>query len=528
MTRTVLAGGTVIDGTGAAARIADVVIEDGLIVAIEEPGSCNTGAAVHDMIGMVLAPGFIDAHSHADNAPLLQEPDLSKVLQGVTTEVVGNCGLSLAPRIPRNADTLESYLRHFFPESPWTGQSFSDFLAATDDAGYIVNFAPLVGHGPLRIASMGLDAREATAQELRTMRSMLDEALDAGAIGMSSGLVYPPGRSSVTSELVELAHSLHDRNAIYSSHIRSEGLERMGAVNEAVSVGREAKVRVEISHHKAMGAANWGQVRHSLELVEKARVEGVDVRFDVYPYTASSTSLASCLPPRLLSLDDDTLLAQLRDPHLVESLRLELERGDWDNHVAQAGGYQGILVSSTETQSFVGSTLDELGRELGTDGAGALVHVLVHERLRATMVCFAMDEADVEAALLDPFTCIGSDGLPAGMSGKPHPRQWGTFPRVLGRYVRERKLLSLESAVHKMTALPADTFRLSGVGTLAAGFAADIVAFNPDDVIDRATYTDSVLPPAGIRDVFISGVPVVAESQFTGARVGRRLRAGIG
>ena len=525
MSRTVLAGGLVIDGTGAEGEVADVTMEDGKIVSIDPAGTSHGAARVRQVEGLVVAPGFIDTHSHADNAPFLETPDVSKILQGVTTEVVGNCGLSLAPRSSQRADLLDSYLQRFFPAQEWDGESLRDLLVQSDRAGYVTNYAPLVGHGTLRIAAMGFEAREPSSRELAQMRSLLENALDAGAVGVSSGLVYPPGRFANTAELVELARSLQERPALYASHIRSESGERIAAVEEAITVGREAGVRVQISHHKAMGEAHWGEVELTLALAREARASGVDVRFDVYPYTASSTNLTSCLPPDLAGLSNETLLIELGRPEVVAGLRVELAKDDWDNHVHQCGGFSGILISSTHDRRFESQTLEDIALELGGDGTDALVHVLVSERLRATMVCFAMSEADVEDAMRDEFTSIGSDGLPPGLPGKPHPRQWGTFPRVLGRYVRERGILTLERAVRQMTSLPAETFRLPGVGRIAPGYAADLVVFDPASVEDRATYAEPQVPPRGLSAVYIGGVAVVSKGSYTGHRAGRRLRA---
>lgn len=525
VSRTVLAGGLVIDGTGAQGQVADITMEDGIIVSIDPASTSHGTTRVRRVDGLVVAPGFIDTHSHADNAPLLETPDVSKILQGVTTEIVGNCGISLAPRSLQRADLLDSYLQRFFPAQKWDGESFGDLLAVSDRCGYVTNYAPLVGHGTLRIAVMGFEGREASPRELAGMRSLLDDALDAGAVGVSSGLVYPPGRFANTAELVELARSLHDRPALYASHIRSESGERIAAVEEAIMVGREAGVRVQISHHKAMGEAHWGEVELTLALAREARASGVDVRFDVYPYTASSTNLTSCLPPDLAGLSNEALLIELELPEVVAGLRVALAKGDWDNHVHQCGGFSGILISSTHDRRYESLTLEDIALELGCDGTDALVHVLVTERLRATMVCFAMSDTDVENALRDEFTSIGSDGLPPGVPGKPHPRQWGTFPRVLGRYVRDRGILTLEQAVRQMTSLPAETFHLPGVGRIAPGYAADLVVFDASSVEDLATYTEPQVAPRGVSAVYISGVEAVSQGRYSGRRAGRRLRS---
>lgn len=525
MTRVVLAGGRVVDGTGAPGRVADVVIEGDTITAVDPAHDQHGHAEVIDVSGRVVAPGFIDVHSHADNAPLLATPDVSKVLQGVTTEVVGNCGLSLAPRSPRHAAALSTYLQRLFPPVTWPGDSVGDFLAATDAAGYVVNYAPLVGHGTVRLAAMGFAPGAPTAQDRAQMRHLLEEALDAGAVGLSTGLIYPPGSLSQTDELVDLCRVLRGRAAVYTSHIRNEASGLLAAVAEAIQIGRDAGVRVEISHHKAIGRRNWGLVQRSLGLATAARADGVDVRFDVYPYTASSTMLTACLPAWLNTLPDEALLSQLEQGEVVERLRAELARDDWDNQIAGCGGFSGILIASTRDHRFEGKTLEDVAADLGTDGTGALVHVLCAERLGVSMVAFGMDEGDLETALRDPLTSIGSDGLPPGMGGKPHPRMWGTFPRILGRYVRERGILSLEEAIRKMTTLPAETFRLPRVGRIAPGYAADLVVMQPETVADDASYTDPTRPPRGLSDVFINGVHVVADGRYTGARAGQRLRA---
>jgi N-acyl-D-aspartate/D-glutamate deacylase len=526
MRRLVLSGGLVVDGTGAPGRVADVVIEGDVVVAVDPVGERHRDAVVKDVGGLVVAPGFIDVHSHADNAPLLAAPDISKVLQGVTTEVVGNCGLSLGPRTPEHDYELSTYLRRLFPPTEWQGNSFADLLEATDAAGYMVNYAPLVGHGTLRIAAMGFDSHEPTARERARMRLLLEEALDAGAVGLSSGLIYPPGNLSRTDELIDLAGLLGGRQAIYASHIRNEASGLLDAVQEAIEIGREAGVRVEISHHKAIGRRNWGLVRQSLALAAAARASGTDVRFDVYPYIASSTVLTACLPAWLNTLPDDALLAKLQLADVVDRLRADLAREDWDNQIAGCGGFTGILVATTRDHRFEGNTLHEIAETLRTDGAGALVHVLLQERLGVSIVAFGMDEADLEAALTDPLTSIGSDGLPPGLGGKPHPRMWGTFPRVLARYVRERGILTLEEAIRKMTSLPAETFGLLDKGRIAPGYAADIVTFQAETVEDRATYADPLQPPSGLSNVFINGVLAVDDGHYTGARQGRRLRSG--
>jgi N-acyl-D-aspartate/D-glutamate deacylase len=524
MSAVALVGGTIVDGTGESAQPGDLLLDDGVIIAVGDIGVLPARARVHDVSGHWVAPGWIDAHSHGDDAPLLARPDGSKVLQGITSEVVGNCGLSIAPRSDRHASALVEYTERIFTAPPWNGSSFADLLEQTDRSGYVTNYAPLVGHGTLRVAVAGLRPGPLGSAELSRMRELAAEAMRAGAVGMSSGLIYPPGSFADTDELVAVAQVVHEAGGIYSSHIRAEGRGRRAAVREAIDIGRRSGVRVEISHHKAKGTSQWGTVAESIADAAAARAEGVQVGFDAYPYEASSTTLAACLPPELFALEDGELLERLARPEAAAELREALARTDWDNHVHDSGGYQGILVAGTADGRFAGQTLAELAGRRGTDGAEALVHVLREERLRAGMVCFAMAEGDVRTVLAAPGTCIGSDSTSASTGHLGHPRARGTFARVLGHYSRDMGLFSMEEAVHRMTGLPARWFGLDGVGLLRPGYAADVVVFDPRSVADRATYTRPDEYPVGVREVFVSGEHVVRDGRFTGARAGRRLR----
>lgn len=525
MGRTVLAGGLVVDGSGAPPFVGDVVWEGDAIVDVGPAAERHPGAEVIGADGLVVAPGFIDAHSHGDNAPFLAEDDLSKLTQGVTTEIVGNCGMSLAPRSQRHGGELDRYLARFFPPRTWPADTFRQWAEAADRRGYVVNALPLVGHGTLRLAVMGFENRAPSAREMASMRSHLEEALDAGSGGLSSGLIYPPGRYADTAELIALARGLSGRPALYASHMRSEGAGLLDAVRETLRIGAEAGVAVEISHLKAIGQENWGNVDAALGLVQAARGAGQSVAQDVYPYTASSTALAMALPSHLSGLSDADLLARLAEPTIEEEVRSALADDPRDRPDPEGRSrYERIVVSWTRDHRHEGKTLAEIGQALGSDGVGALVEVLRGAGLQASMVSFGMTENDLRRALADPFTCIGSDGLPPGMGGKPHPRLWGTFPRILSRYVREEGLLSLAEAIRRMTALPAAVFHLASVGRLGAGLRADIVAFDPGCVADRATYADPVQAAAGIRHVFVGGGWALRHGVPAPARTGIRLR----
>jgi N-acyl-D-amino-acid deacylase len=515
---------SLIDGTGSEPRPAEVLIVGGRIREVSPPGTVDPqGYEVLDAAGRTVAPGFIDVHSHADNAPLLEEDDTSKILQGVTTEVVGNCGFTLAPVGEGGAGALQDYSRRIFPPMAWDWTSFADFLAVTDAAGYVTNVAPLVGHNAVRIAVLGMDDRHPSPEELAQMQRLVAEAADAGAFGLSSGLIYPPGLFSRTEELVALASRLPEGRP-YVTHMRGEGNTLMASLHEAVRIGRESGHPLHVSHLKAAGRRNWGAMGRALEILREARAGGVAVTQDVYPYTAASTMLTAALPPWFQDGGDTAVLQRLSSPAALARLRAELERDsdDWENQVASAG-WSGLVVSSTDSHEFEGLSLSEIAEARGEEPFEALVHVLVQEKLQASMVMHMMREDDLQTALGDAQTMIGSDGLPPGRGGKPHPRQYGTFPRVLARYSRQKGTLTPAEAVRRMTSLPAETFGLGDRGVVAAGRAADLVCFAPEGIADRATYADPVQGPDGIAWVVQNGHVVVRDGTYLGLRRGERL-----
>jgi N-acyl-D-amino-acid deacylase len=522
VTKRVVSGASVLDGTGDPARPDDIFIVDGKIDDVRPHSDNHPGWDVVDATGFTVAPGFIDAHSHADNAPFLSEHDTSKLFQGVTTEVVGNCGFSLAPVNP------EYRSEHLGRVSMWrhefAGCTFAELLQETDKRGYVTNYAPLVGHGTLRVAAMGMDDRAPTTIEQARMEALLEEALVAGAFGMSTGLIYPPGTYSETGELVQLARRMPER-AIYASHIRGEGSTLLEAVSEALRIGEESSRRVMISHHKATGKTNWGATVKSLALIHAALARGVDVYQDVYPYIAASTYLSTLIPPEYHAGGRDATLARLIDPVILAGLETQLSQvgGGFDNRLLEAG-YDHVLIASTASGAFEGMTIPEIATWLGKTEFETLIHVLVSERLTPTMIIFLMDEGDVKRVMRDDRTAIGSDGLAPGAGGKPHPRLFGTFPRVLSRYVRELDVLTPQQAVYKMTGLPAEIFRLDDIGLVAPGKTADLVSFDAATIADDLDYRDPVRQPNGIAWVMQAGETVVKDGRLCSERRGRRLR----
>jgi N-acyl-D-amino-acid deacylase len=524
MAQTLVRTQHLLDGTGAAARAADVLVQDGVVAQVEEFGRLPAqGRDVVETGPHALMPGFIDVHSHADNAPLLERDDVSKILQGVTTEVVGNCGFSLAPLAPDTRAVLDDYIQRIFPPIPWSWNTFEEFLEVTDRHGYVTNYAPLVGHNALRIAAMGMSDAAPDERQLRTMANLLDDAMEAGAFGLSTGLIYPPGVFSSTDEIVALARRLPE-GRLYASHMRGEGRQLLLSIREALKVGTQARRRVQISHLKAAGRPAWGSMGDALKLLDTARTDGVDVRHDVYPYTAGSTMLTAVLPPWFHEGGGANVLWRLTDPTSLARLEADLACNDvgWEN-LLYGAGWDGIVVSSSASHRFEGLSLAQIADELQCSRFSALVQTLVTEQLQVSMINHSIHEDDLVRVMSHPSTMVGSDGLPPGVEGKPHPRAYGTFPRVLARYTREKGVLEFPDAVRRMTSLPADTFGLADRGVVTPGMAADLVCLAPDTVEDRADYESPTTPPVGIHWVMQNGRIVVEAGCYRGERAGRRL-----
>lgn len=520
--RTLIRGGQVADGTGESPVRADVLVAEGRIAAVLGPADASPpDARVLDATGRIVCPGFIDVHSHADNSPLLEFDDRSKIMQGVTTEIVGNCGFSLAPAPSARTPEFEEYLRRLFPPTSVGWSSFAEFLSGVDDAGSVTNYCPLVGHGVLRFGAVGM-AADADNAALRAMRSALDEALEAGAFGMSSGLVYPPGSHAGTDEICFLADALQDR--VYATHQRAEGAHLLESLSDALSVAQRTGCKLQVSHLKAMGRPNWGRTRDALDAIDRAVSEGASVAQDVYPYTAASTTLMSLLPPEFLAGTNADVLARLARPGSVDRLRALLESGvrGWENRSSYAG-WDGILIAYTASGDDEGVTLADVAQRAGDDPVTTLVGLLLRERLEVTASTFLMDEGDIETVLRHPRTMIGSDGLPVGASARPHPRLFGTFPRILASYVGDSATMSFSEAVRRMTSLPAEWFHVPDRGRIAPGLVADLVIIDAENVQDRATYEEPEQHPVGIDTVLVAGHVVVERGMYKGPRRGQRL-----
>jgi N-acyl-D-amino-acid deacylase len=513
-----LRGGTVFDGLGGPGRVADVAVAGGRVVAVG--GDPPAGLRRVDCDGLAVAPGFVDTHAHSDLLHLLDRPQPFKLLQGVTTEVVGNCGLSFAPLDAASAEvaaTLWGGLAGGVPVQP-TG--FADLAGRLDRAGPANNLALLVGHGTLRLTANGLEERLAPGAAAR-MAALAAEAFRAGAVGLSSGLVYVPGSYAGTAELVALARVAAAHGGVYATHLRDEGAGLEAALEEAVTIARASGARLQVSHCKAAGRAAHGSAGRLLDRLAAARLEGVDAQGDQYPYDAGATVLSSLLPPAVAAGGTEAMRARLRDPAARAALRARAERGGVGDGGWTLAGPGDVLLTGHRDPALVGRTLAEAA---GDRDPWDRLCELVADDPAATMVIRLMAEDDVRAILASPLVGVGSDNLPS--SGLGHPRTWGCFPRLLGRYVRELGVLSWEQAVRKATWLGARQFRLDGRGLLVEGAVADLCVFDPATVGHAGTYLEPDVPVTGIEHVLLAGEPAVEHGRYTGLRAGRVLPGG--
>ncbi|HHY93343.1 MAG TPA: amidohydrolase family protein [Firmicutes bacterium] len=516
----------IVDGTGAPWFLGNIGIQEGKIVYVgPDAPPAYQSIAVQEK---VVAPGFIDIHSHSDFVYFSDPANTPKLLQGVTTEVNGNCGLSAAPVSEEYLDELRRYTGFVQAgqSCSWNWRSFGDYLNELEKLPLALNVAACVGQGSVRIAVMGFADRTPTPGELARMQELVAESMDSGAFGVSTGLIYPPGVYCSTEELIEVCKPAASRGGVYFTHMRNESNRQLDALREALRIGREAGMPVQIAHHKVGGKPNWGQSRETLALIEKARAEGQDVTLDQYPYTAGSTTLSAVLPPWAQAGGVQALLERLR----AESSRPKIKEAiaqdsNWENLVLFSGGWDGVLITAApKTPEYEGKTVLEAAKLAGKAPDDLALDIVLANEGSAACCVFMMHEEDVKNIMRHPAVMVGSDGIPAPPGAKAHPRMAGTFPRVLGHYVREEKVLTFEEAVRKMTALPARRLGLFQKGLIQPGCDADLVVFDPETIGDCATYQEPSAAPTGIEYVFVGGTLVLDHGQLTGAHPGKVLR----
>lgn len=524
-----LRGATVIDGTGAQPFAADVAVSGDRIVAVGDLSHVRATRVI-DLEGRVLCPGFIDIHTHSDVSLLLDPAGESKVLQGVTTEVTGNCGFSA---FPFSADRLDLHVDHLarigddpFEPAELTWHDFNGYAAKLEENPPALNVAPLVGHGTVRVAVLGVDQRKATDEELDEMRRLVAQSLDQGAFGMSTGLTHIPSGYGDKDEVRELVRVVASRDALYSTHSRAIAGEGFAAVDEAIETCAAVGARLQFSHAAINEPSKWGQAGDQVALFEAAAASGLDVCFDVYPYDASSSSLTQYLPPWVQAGGTEGMRELLAEPQVRARAESELAAG-WMGGIPWFWDRVVISRSGPGREDCVGLSIEEAAERAGVDPAAFTLDLCLEHGNSAQVVLFYRTEADMTTFLAHRLSVVGSDGsaVPLDQGGlKPHPRGFGTFPRILGRYVRDQGVLTLAQAVHKMTGAVAARLQMSDRGTVREGAIADLVVFDPATVIDGATFTEPTQRPVGITYVIVNGTVVVDDGEQTAARPGRVLR----
>jgi N-acyl-D-amino-acid deacylase len=526
-----LIGGSLIDGTGAPARQADVGVARERVVAVGDLRRHEAHRRM-DVSGLFVAPGFIDIHAHSEVSLLVDPRAASKVRQGITTDISGQCGLSAAPLLGQARDEFSVWAGRWGVEPGW--DSLADYFGIIESQGIALNFGTLAGHGNLRNAVMGGAARSPTPAELDAMAKMLAQSLEQGALGLSSGLFYTPGSYAGSGEMAALGEVLATHGGLYATHIRNEGRLLESSVQEALGVARACGVPVEIAHLKLASRDHWGQAEDVLAHLDAACAGGLELGWDQYPYTAASTVLSAAVPPQFHAGGMDTLLRRLQDPQeraqIAHTIRTDVE-GDWENLTVESGWDRILLSSHASRPELAGRTIADIAAADGADPLETAFDLILETEAKAMIVDFCMDEGDVVTILRHPSTAVVTDAEALAADGPlsvgtPHPRAYGTYPRVLSRYVRERGLLTWEEAIHKMTWLPAERVGLRDRGVVREGAFADMVVFDPDTIADKATYAEPHQYPEGIQHVLVNGRFVVQDGAQTEEQPGRVLRRG--
>ena len=522
----VIRGGHILDGSGAPGFEADIAVRDGRIAEIGKDISAGN-AEVINASGKAVAPGFIDIKTHSDwTLPLMPQAE-SKIRQGVTTEVIGHCGYSCAPALPDKVDALTDYLG---PSAPWLNFTATNFANYIDNYPRLsVNTIHLVGHNTLRLMAMGMEDRPPTQTELGHMRTLLGEALGAGAAGMSSGLFTAPGSYSDLDEMVALGKTLADAGALYFTLLRDEGNAVFDALHEAMEFAERVNVHVQIVHMKLSGTDNWGGATKAMTLLDQARKSAVKIDSDIYPYTAASNPLKNLFPPWLQESGVEAMISRLRNADIRRRIRQDIDAGGLNNF-GRIPDWQAVRISiSPNMPEHAGRTIGDLAEQRGIDGLDMALDYIIEDHGQTRVLVHSISEDDVREFVGSPDVMIGSDGnsvAPHGITGqgKPHPRFYGTFPRVLGKYSRDEELLPLHRAIWKMTGAPAKALGLRNRGLLRKGFAADIVMFDPVTVAECASYEDPHQFATGITQVIVNGETIFRDGEHTGILSGQTLR----
>jgi N-acyl-D-amino-acid deacylase len=523
MPKLAIVNGKIIDGAGNPWFRSDLEITGERISGIGKASRAK--AKVIDASGCIVAPGFIDIHSHSDLDILVNPKAESKVRQGVTTEVFPNCGSGAAPLKGEAVELIKDDLKELGLKLDWS--TMAQYMRRIERKGTALNVALLIPHGTLRACVMGFENRRPTEREMKEMITLTEQCMRQGAFGMCTGLRYVPGSYAETSEVVELLKVVGRYGGFYASHIRDEGDRGTypAAISEAIEIGEKAGVPVEISHLKALGKRAWGKVKDALKIIDDARSRGVDVTCDMYPYNASGTGFMAWIPKWSHEGGFEKFLERLKDPELRRKI-IEETRGVLED---RGGPENAVVTRFAPNPAYEGKTLQEISAMKSKDPVETMLDLIVESKGETPVVNFNMLDEDVETVMKHRAVMFGTDGYalaPYGIlgRGKPHPRSYGTYPRVLGRYVREKGLLTIEEAIRKMSSLPAQRLGLQDRGLIKEGMYADIVVFKPDIVQEKATFTDPHQYPEGIEYVIVNGTVIIEKGKHTGALPGRVLR----
>jgi N-acyl-D-amino-acid deacylase len=520
----IIKNGKVYDGTENPWTRLDLGIKDGIIQRIGDLSKHEANKVI-DANQMAISPGFIDTHVHSDLLCTRPEIHKIKVLQGVTTELFGQDGISVAPVSVETKPLWREQLKGLNGDiGDWPWYTIEEYLMYLDRSNLNGNAAYLIPHGAIRTLIMGFEGRKATKDEMIRMRELVELGMEQGAVGLSSGLIYPPNLYSCKEELIEICKGAAKYDGCFVVHIRNESNKILEALDEVIDVARQSSVRLHVSHLKVIGHINREKYKKVLEKMNDARADGIEITFDQYPYAAGSTVFHAILPPYMHSGGTEELIEKLKMPDYQKKIKADLEsNGDYENWILNCGWENIVLTSVTtdENRWVEGENMEEIAKELGLEPADAAFKLIIEEKAAITMLTRWGKEEDIISALQHPLQIVGSDGI---FGGKPHPRLYGTYPRVLGHFVREKKALSLEEAVRKMTSAPAQLLRLKNRGLIKEGYVADIVIFDPMTVEDKATYEDPLQNPFGINYVLVNGGLAVENGKYTGGTYGKVLR----
>jgi N-acyl-D-amino-acid deacylase len=526
----IIRNGRILDGAGGPWYSADIAIANDRIAAI---GKLDNGHAknVIDATGRVVSPGFIDMLGQSEIPLLIDNRSLSKLSQGITTEITGEGG-SIAPQNAKTVDPMKPFLDQYHLAIDWT--TLDGYFRRLEKSGTPLNIGTYVGAAQVREAVIGDDDRAPTPQELEQMKSMVADAMKDGALGVSTALIYPPGHYAKTDELIALAMVAGQYGGIYGTHMRSEGASEMQAIDEAIRIGREGGLPVEIFHLKVIGKSRWGSMPRVVEKIDAARESGLDIRADAYPWVAGGTALASCLPPWMANGGASKFLERLADPKIRERLKTEMatDHQDWENLYLDSGGGSGVLISGVVNASlkkYDGKTVAEMAKAENKPELDALFDFILADKAQTGALYFIAGEDDLRYALKQPWTSLCLDAGELSLDGPlfephTHPRAFGTMPRFLGHYVRDEHLLALPEAIRKITSMPAQREHLTNRGLIKIGFYADITIFNPATIIDRATYTEPTKLSEGVDYVLVNGQLEYDHGKLTDTKSGRVLR----